>query len=75
MEQTQITVNIFGLDDARTDTINREVVTYLTEHTLESTVTNCVSEIINSYDNPEEKVYAAYAIGMLLGHMKAATSQ
>ena len=35
MEQTQIIVNIFGLDDARLDAIDREVVTYLMKHVME----------------------------------------
>jgi len=69
LEQTQIIVNIFGLDDARLDAIDREVVTYLMKHVMESTITNCVSEIINNYDNLEERVYAAYSVGMLIGHM------
>ena len=75
MEQAQITVNIFGLDDARLDTIDREVVTYLMKHVMESTITNCVSDIINQYDNPEERVYAAYSVGMLIGHMKGRVSE
>jgi len=75
LEQTQITVNIFGMDDARLDAIDREVVTYLMKHVMESTITNCVSEIINYYDNPEERVYAAYSVGMLIGYMNGRVSE
>ena len=75
LEQAQITVNIFGMDDARLDAIDREVVTYLMKHVMKSTITNCVSEILNQYDNPQEKVYAAYSVGMLIGHMKGRVSE